>query len=177
MTLFVVTLSLLVPLGADPSAEETQALSLVLEQTYLKTAEDNDLFVITSTPVDAFTPTTVSCGTNQCTIRVEVSAELSFVPSPPGDPFDFTIVAKALIDGSDQGVAPFSPTMFQAFNATEFLGVASTFSWMKINLTKGFHTVTVQFSRVLNADVGDDVVEALARTLTITTYKPAVRVR
>jgi len=136
-------------------AVEVVAPSLSLKKTWIKT-EDSYL-LLTSVPVDAFTPTQVTCpGRGKCTVRIEVSSEFGFLKEP------HVIQMKVLVDGV---VA--NPGEWIYAQSTPLLEHAvRTFSWIQTNLTPGTHLVDVEFR------VSGETAEAARRTLTIGVYKP-----
>lgn len=153
----IALLMLALSLGTMGSADATEesALSRSLKKTHIKT-EDATL-ELTTTLVDAFTPTTVNCpgGSGTCTFRVEVSSALF------GSSGGMHIIMQVLIDGSGDGVEPNHAVDVDGGGSQD-----ATFSWMKKGLALGPHTVDVKFALSCCST------SALYRTLTIDVYKP-----
>ncbi len=136
-------------------AEEGSASNLKLIKTWIKTRDDT--VVLGTTPVDIFTPTTVTCpgSAPSCTLRIEVSSTLFLANQ---NPMYFTVVV------ARSTVKPSS-----LVTVADHYDISATMSWMVQGITAGTSPiVSVRASTLLESGLR----EVHLRTLTIGVYKP-----
>ena len=137
-------------------AEEKSVINRVLITTAIKTDNTTVRF---GTNTRVFTPTTVRCPFNQCTMRVEVSSQFGDI-----QPFPDEVGALVTVDNSQDGVLPSAALSLDVPSTNPAAFTVRTFSWMKKGLDSGLHTVRVYFqSNNRTANAGN-------RTLTIELY-------
>jgi hypothetical protein len=147
-------------IGGRPStvhAQEQVALDLVLRKTYMKTDDTTFTPPYSFGVFPVFTPTTVSCPNGgTCTVRVEVSAEMSVTSG--------TIYGRVYVDQQEvQGAVALISTL-----PSQHQRGAHTHTWMVGGLAPGDHTIDVNFW----FPGVESVTWVSQRTLTISVYKP-----
>jgi hypothetical protein len=142
--------------AAAVNAQEVSLEDLVLMRTSIKTG--GSVF-FSSTPVEALTPTTVTCP-GGCTLRIQLSSQFSSVPNGS------VAAVSVVVDGSPIGVLPSNAI---GFDSTSNSGASNvrTFTWVKQDVANGKHTV-----RVFLFLAGAGTAGSFSRTLTVDAYKP-----
>jgi len=136
--------------------EAVTALDRTLSKTHMR--QDTTALTIADAPVQAFTPTTIQCGNQSCTVRVEVSSQFFNVTS--GNAVRLHVKA----DG-----APFPVTGFEIDGGINRpVAHLTTVSSLKSDLGPGPHTISVDFD--MRTPGGK--AEASIRTLTIQVFTP-----
>jgi hypothetical protein len=158
-TLLALTALVTLTLAGGAYAVEESTASLVLHSTQMKTA--SDFIDITGSPVEGFSPTTIKCPAKTCTVRIEVASHFL-------GPDDVTYAhVRVGVDGSPDGIEPNDGADFEGH--VNQGASAHTFTFMKEGLTKGDHTVTVQYAG--SAGPGGQAFVG-ARILTLQIFKP-----
>ena len=136
--------------------EAVTALDRTLSKTHMR--QDTTSVAIADAPVQAFAPTTIQCGKQSCTVRVEVSSQFWNVTS--GNAVRLHVKA----DG-----VPFPVTGFEIDGGINRpVAHLTTVSSLKSDLSPGPHTISVDFD--MRTPGGK--AEASIRTLTIQVFTP-----
>jgi hypothetical protein len=151
-------LAIVLSLGATEGVgEETvTALDRTLTKTHMR--QENSYITIADAPVQAFAPTTIQCGSQNCTVRVEVSSQFFNVTS--GNAVRLHVKA----DGSAFPVSGFE--IDGGINRP--VAHLTTVSSLKSGLGPGAHTISVDFDMKLPGGKA----EASIRILMIQVFTP-----
>jgi hypothetical protein len=155
---FKLLFAILLSLGAtDGIGEETvTALDRTLTKTHMR--QENSYISIADTPVQAFAPTTIQCGNQSCTVRVEVSSQFFNVTSGNA------VRLHVKVDGS-----PFPVSGFEIDGGINRpVAHLTTVSSLKSGLGPGAHTILVDFDMKSSGGKA----EASIRTLMIQVFAP-----
>jgi hypothetical protein len=130
--------------GAVRAEEEVATGSLTLVTTKMKTTDGWILdYEAYPSPVEAASPTTMSCPATapSCTLRVDLTLSIT----PQGEVERDVVEVTIDVDGSTDGVHPVNPSrvIFPAFCPLRTHHVP--FVFFKKGLAPGDHTVTVRF--------------------------------
>lgn len=141
--------------GAD-AQEVVTALDRTLQKTHMR--QEATRVTFSNAPVPAFAPTTIQCGNQTCSVRVEVSSQFLNVTS--GN--------IARIHVKADGV-PFPSTGFDVDGGINRpVATLTTAAYLKTDLSPDAHTVTVEF----DMRSAGGTAEAGIRTLMIQVFVP-----
>lgn len=136
--------------------EVVTALDRTLQKTHMR--QEATRVTFSTTPVSGFAPTTIQCGTQTCSVRVEVSSQF----------FNVTSGNSARIHVKADGV-PFPSTGFDVDGGINRpVSTLTTAAYLKTDLSPGSHSVTVEFD--MRSPGG--TAEAGIRTLMIQVFAP-----
>jgi hypothetical protein len=136
--------------------EVVTALDRTLQKTHMR--QEATRVTLSTTPVSAFAPTTIQCGNQTCSVRVEVSSQF----------FNVTSGNSARMHVKADGV-PFPLTGFDVDGGiNRAVATQTTAAYLKTDLTPGSHSVTVEFD--MRSPGG--TAEAGIRTLMIQVFAP-----
>jgi hypothetical protein len=131
--------------------EVVTALDRTLQKTHMR--QEATRVTFSTTPVSGFAPTTIQCGTQTCSVRVEVSSQF----------FNVTSGNSARIH------VPFPSTGFDVDGGINRpVATLTTAAYLKTDLSPGSHSVTVEFD--MRSPGG--TAEAGIRTLMIQVFAP-----
>lgn len=133
-----IVITILVMAPASVPASEYSASSLKLQNTYLKTS--NDPLVLSTSPANALTPTTVICPQpGPCVLDIEFAAQFNSLTSSA------VAAAVVTVDGSTAEVSPCAPCGLDS-TSTGGGSNARSYLWMAKGIQPGSHSVAVQLS-------------------------------
>ena len=136
--------------------EVVTALDRTLQKTHMR--QEATRVTFSNTAVPAFAPTTIQCGNQSCSVRVEVSSQF----------FNVTSGNIARIHVKADGV-PFPSTGFDVDGGINRpVATLTTAAYLKTDLSPGSHTITVDFD--MRSEGG--TAEAGIRTLMIQVFAP-----
>ena len=136
--------------------EVVTALDRTLQKTHMRLEATR--VTLSTTPVSVFAPTTIQCGNQTCSVRVEVSSQFFNVTS--GNITRMHVKA----DG-----VPFPSTGFDVDGGINRpVATQTTAAYLKTDLSPGSHSVTVEFD--MRSPGG--TAEAGIRTLMIQVFTP-----
>jgi hypothetical protein len=136
--------------------EVVTALDRTLQKTHMR--QEATRVTFSNTAVPAFAPTTIQCGNQSCSVRVEVSSQF----------FNVTSGNIARVHVKADGV-PFPSTGFDVDGGINRpVATLTTVAYLKTDLSPGSHTITVDFD--MRSEGG--TAEAGIRTLMIQVFAP-----
>ena len=138
---------------------EVSTPNLKLKATYFNTTDVS--LTITTTPTDAFSPTTVTCPRPRpCVLGIELASQFSGLNPPNPN----VVAAIVTVDGSTAAVLPHA-VLGLSSTSTGGGSDARSFIWATAGLSSGRHSVQIQFF-VPNGSAG-----SATRTLKIDVYE------
>lgn len=136
--------------------EVVTALDRTLQKTHMR--QETTRITFSNIAVPAFAPTTIQCGNQSCSVRVEISSQF----------FNVTSGNIVRVHVKADGV-PFPSTGFDVDGGINRpVATLTTVAYLKTDLTPGSHTITVDF----DMRSAGGTAEAGMRTLMIQVFAP-----